>query len=166
MIGYDIRVTCLRTTLPSVGLSCVGSHKCGVTQLVGVSSFTWEYCSVPPCFDCCTRPPCIQQQLCMFSLNTSALLTHDQSTPLNNMMESNTWLYCINETIPNALPILDSDDNPITFALVMISCSRGTGIFAMALRPYVLANCLSWIRHRKLVALDWKCSIDDFQNYL
>ena len=40
-------------------------------------------------------------------LNTSTLLTHDQSTPLNDVMKFSPWLRCINETIANALPILD-----------------------------------------------------------
>jgi len=40
-------------------------------------------------------------------LNTSTLLTHDQSTPLNDVMKSSPWLRCINETIADALPILD-----------------------------------------------------------
>ena len=41
-------------------------------------------------------------------LNTSTLFTHDQSTPLNDVMKFSTWLKCINETIADALPILDA----------------------------------------------------------
>ena len=43
-------------------------------------------------------------------LNISTLFTHDQSTPLNDVMKYSTWLKCINETIANALPILDAPE--------------------------------------------------------
>ena len=41
-------------------------------------------------------------------LNTSTSFTHDQSTPLNDVMKYSTWLKCINETVADALPILDA----------------------------------------------------------
>ena len=41
-------------------------------------------------------------------LNTSTLFTHDQSTPLNDVMKFSAWLKCINKTVADALPILDA----------------------------------------------------------
>ena len=68
--------------------------------------------------------PAYNNSYAYFPLNTSTLLTHDQSTPLNNVMKYSAWLRCINETIANALPILDdgppSDNNPISLAFILV----------------------------------------------
>jgi len=63
-------------------------------------------------------------------LNTSTLLTHDQSTPLNDVMRYSSWLRCINETIAIALPILDmppKDTDTDRVIITAILCSAFLG---------------------------------------
>ena len=117
-------------------------------------------------------------------LNTSTLFTHDQSTPLNDVMKYSTWLKCINETIANALPILDAPPttSPVldagTIAGTVFAGIMGFGLFGV----FVLVMC-AWmygiyermirrIRQKKRLARDWqrriyeeRKMIDDFQNY-
>ena len=45
-------------------------------------------------------------------LNTSTSLSHEQSSPLPDVVQYSRFLKCINETIANALPLLDGWDLP------------------------------------------------------
>ena len=66
-------------------------------------------------------------------LNTTTLLTHDQSTPINDVMKSSAWLWCINVTIADALPILDMPPN-----------DRDKIILGIVLSSIFLGPCVLW----------------------
>ena len=118
-------------------------------------------------------------------LNTSTLFTHDQSTPLNDVMKFSTWLKCINETIADALPILDAPPTATSSALdggtivgLVFGGIMGFIIVGAAVLPIWLGMCamydkkISRIRQKKQLARDRQRQIyeerkraDDFQNY-
>ena len=78
-------------------------------------------------------------------LNISTLLTHDQSTPLNDVMKFSTWLKCINETIADALPILDAP--PAT----------SPALNGGAIAGIVVASIMAWVLLGGFVMLIWLC---------
>ena len=120
--------------------------------------------------------PAYNNSYAYFPLNTSTLLTHDQSTPLNNVMKHSAWLRCINETIANALPILDNgppdDNNSISLAfflvLIVVCGIISTYLCILAPRHIPRGNCLMRIRqipYKKEAALARRNITFDFQNY-
>ena len=98
-------------------------------------------------------------------LNTSTLLTHDQSTPLNDVMKFSPWLRCINETIADALPILDmppTHENPAILAAVL--CSIFLGPCALGMLCAVMAKARR-TRAEKQAILRRRKEVDEFQLY-
>ena len=100
-------------------------------------------------------------------LNTSTLFTHDQSTPLNDVMKSSAWLKCINETIANALPILDAAPVQMSSGAIdaiIASCIIGPFIM-LGLWFLKQSGCIPQIRRSRQAARCQRKKIYDFQNY-
>ena len=112
--------------------------------------------------------------------NTSTLLTHDQSTPLNDVMKYSSWLQCINGTIFIALPILDvppaEDANHLRERVAAIICGVFFGPFAMAflcvcgcnMCERVVAKVMFKVRltrAKKEAMLRRRREVDEFQLY-
>ena len=100
-------------------------------------------------------------------LNTSTLFTHDQSTALNDVMKSSAWMKCINETIADALPILDAPPVPMPSAAtdaIIASCTIGPWII-LGLILLWLSGWIPRIRQRRQAARSQRRKICKFQNY-
>ena len=103
-------------------------------------------------------------------LNTSTLFTYDQSTPLNTVMAYSAWLRCINETIADALPILDArpPENPFKIPLIIVCITLLPGSLAAIWWFEFQGKCsrkIHQIRQRKQAAIGRRRAIYEFQNY-
>ena len=105
-------------------------------------------------------------------LNTSTLFTHDQSTSLNDVMKSSAWLKCINETIANALPILDAPPKFLSKGAsnaIIVCVTVGPwfimGLFWLWKSGFNYSTLINRIRQKKLAARNQRRRISDFQNY-
>jgi hypothetical protein len=106
--------------------------------------------------------------------NTSTLLTHDQSTPLDDVMKYSPWLRCINATIADALPLLDMPPTKDTknFILAAVLCSIFMGpcalgfLYSCSFRMIdKLIITVRRTRAEKKAILRRRTEVDEFQLY-
>jgi hypothetical protein len=105
-------------------------------------------------------------------LNTSTQLTHDQSTPLSDIVSYSPWLHCINETISKALPILDAPPPQPGLPKIAIFFIILAGLLALMFMTYLLFAIRNWektkirqIQQKKRAERNQRLHIEEFQYY-
>jgi hypothetical protein len=129
-------------------------HPGNIFQYYRASSFALAY---PHYNNTYAHPP----------LNTSTLLTHDQSTPLDDVMNYSPWLRCINETIANALPILDQPPEKAVDGRMLpaILCSLTLGPLVLGFLYGFGLKKARRTRAEKRTILKRRMAVDEFQQY-